>query len=71
MGTFYHTTNYNPLTGDLNNMVKPNQPMEYIVDPKTGNGRLVAKKNKHRKHDTDDSYGNPKGGKNIQNLPQA
>ena len=20
MGTFYHTTNYNPLTGDLNNM---------------------------------------------------
>ena len=31
----------------------------------------IAKKNKHRKHDTDDSYGNPKGGKNIQNLPQA
>ena len=51
-------------------MVKPNQPMEYVID-KNGNGRLVAKKNKHRKHDTDDSYGNPKGGKNIQNLPQA
>ena len=43
MGTFYHTTNYNPLTGDLNNMVKPNQPMEYVID-KNGNGRLVASK---------------------------
>ena len=31
----------------------------------------IAKKNKHRKHDTDDSYGNPKGGKNIQNLPTS
>jgi len=38
---------------------------------KDGKGTLVAKKNKHRKHDTDDSYGDPKGGKNIQNLPQA
>ncbi len=26
-------------------MVKPNQPMEYVVDPKTGKGRLVAKGN--------------------------
>ncbi len=39
MGTFYHTTNYNPLTGDLNNMVKPNQPMEYVID-KNGNGTI-------------------------------
>ena len=23
-------------------MVKPNQPIAYIVDPKTGNGKLVA-----------------------------
>ena len=39
MGTFYHTTNYNPLTGDLNNMTKTEN---YVVDPKTGNGKLVA-----------------------------
>jgi len=36
-----------------------------------GGSKKVAKKNKHRKHDTDDSYGNPKGGKNIQNLPTS
>ncbi len=39
MGTFYHTTNYNPLTGDLNNMVKI---QKYKVDPKTGKGTIVA-----------------------------
>ena len=39
MGTFYHTTNYNPLTGDLNNMTKTEK---YVVDPKTGNGKIVA-----------------------------
>ena len=39
MGTFYHTTNYNPLTGDLNNMTKTEK---YVVDPKTGKGKLVA-----------------------------
>ena len=36
MGTFYHTTNYNPLTGDLNNMVKI---QKYVVD-KNGNGTI-------------------------------
>jgi len=45
MGTFYHTTNYNPLTGDLNNMTKI---QNYVVD-KNGNGTIkevkVAKGN--------------------------
>ena len=31
----------------------------------------VAKKNKNRKHTNDDSYGDPKGGHNRQNLPTA
>ena len=66
MGTFYHTTNYNPLTGDLNNMVKTEN---YIVDPKTGNGKLVAKKNYKRGHTNDALYSDPKGGHEIRNLP--
>ena len=49
-------------------MVKPNEPMEYVID-KNGNGRLVAKKNYQRKHTNDASFSDPKGGHEIQNLP--
>ena len=48
----------------------------YIVNPKTGNGtfekvkeKKVAKKNYQRKHTNDGSYGDPKGGHELRNLP--
>ena len=41
----------------------------YVVDPKTGNGKIVAKKNHQVGHTNDSKFGNPKGGHEIQNLP--
>ena len=41
MGTFYHTTNYNPLTGDLNNMAK-------LVPTDEDYGETDSKENKKR-----------------------
>ena len=48
----------------------------YNVDPDTGIGtfkkvkpRKVAKKNYQRKHTNDGSYGDPKGGHELRNLP--
>ncbi len=44
----------------------------YVVD-KNGNGTIkevkVAKKNYQRKHTNDGSFGDPKGGHELQNLP--
>ena len=50
-------------------MVKPNEPMEYVIDPKTGKGTLVAKKNYKRGHTNDALYSDPKGGHELRNLP--
>ena len=59
-------------------MVKPNQPMEYIVDPKTGNGKLKevkVTKGNPGKGTKGYQYGEkgPGGGNDPsnQNLPQA
>ena len=49
-------------------MVKPNQPMEYVID-KNGKGKLVAKKNYKRGHTNDALYSDPKGGHELRNLP--
>ena len=62
----HHTTNYKPLTGDLNNMAKTS---DYKVDPITGKGKLVAKGNPHKKQ-KDYHYGpKPTMGHEGQNLP--
>ena len=42
----------------------------YVVD-KNGNGKLVAKKNYKSGHTNDAKYGDPKGGHEIQNLPNS
>jgi len=63
MGTFYHTTNYNPLTGDLNNMVKPNKTgvwYDYNSENKTFKEERVAKKNP--KHGQEGKYSKLKKG---------
>ena len=71
MGTFYHTTNYNPLTGDLNNMTNS---VNVEKEPKK-RGTKIAKGNPH-KGSKGYQYGEkgPGGGPNDhsgQNLPTS
>ncbi len=42
---------------------------DYKIDPKTGKGTLVAKKNYKRGHTNDALYSDPKGGHELRNLP--
>ena len=62
MGTFYHTTNYNPLTGDLNNMAKPMKPgvlYDYNSGDKTFKPAKPRKVAFKEEEEDDSKYGGP------------
>ena len=64
MGTFYHTTNYNPLTGDLNNMAKPMKMKPgvlYAYNSENGTFKLA---------DKDDEPFDKDGNDNSPRIPQ-